>query len=98
MHYITVDERNPLQPHRPKGSDPNAAQSGGAYPGQSQGLRRRPVSQARNVTSLKGRVGLVRLRVGNWRVIMRDGTVLHILNTAGRGSVYRGETTEERLR
>ena len=57
-----------------------------------------PVSQARNVTSLKGRVGLVRLRAGNWRVIMRDGTVLHILNIAGRGSVYRGETTEERLR
>ena len=57
-----------------------------------------PVSQAGNVTSLKGRVGLVRLRAGNWRVIMRDGTVLHILNIAGRGSVYRGETTEERLR
>ena len=47
-----------------------------------------PSPQANNVTSLKGRSGLVRLRVGDWRVIMRDGTVLHILNVAGRGSAY----------
>ena len=47
-----------------------------------------PASQANNVTSLKGRGGLVRLRVGDWRIIMRDGTVLHILNVAGRGSAY----------
>ena len=47
-----------------------------------------PVSLANNVTSLKGRGGLVRLRVGDWRIIMRDGTVLHILNVAGRGSAY----------
>ena len=47
-----------------------------------------PASQAGNVASLKGRAGLVRLRVGSWRVIMRDGTVLHVLNVAGRGSAY----------
>ena len=47
-----------------------------------------PVSLANNVTSLKGQGGLVRLRVGDWRIIMRDGTVLHILNVAGRGSAY----------
>ena len=47
-----------------------------------------PASQGNNVTSLRGRGGLVRLRVGDWRVIMRDGTVLHILNVAGRGSAY----------
>ena len=47
-----------------------------------------PASQASNVTSLKGRGGLARLRVGNWRIIMRDGTVLHILNVASRGRAY----------
>ena len=45
-----------------------------------------PASQANNVTSLKGRSGLVRLRVGDWRIVMRDETVSHILNVAGRGS------------
>ena len=47
-----------------------------------------PASQANNVVALKGQQGLVRLRVGDWRIIMRDGTVLHILTIAGRGSAY----------
>ena len=47
-----------------------------------------PASQANNVTRLRGQGGLVRLRVGDWRVIMRDETVLLILDVASRGSVY----------
>ncbi len=47
-----------------------------------------PASQANNVTALKGRRG-VRLRVGDWRVIMdEDGNVLSILDIGPRGGVY----------
>lgn len=48
-----------------------------------------PASQANNVTRLKGQDELLRLRIGNWRVIMRDGTVLRILNVSSRGSAYK---------
>lgn len=48
-----------------------------------------PASQANNVTRLRRRYGLVRLRVGDWRVIMRDETVLRILNISSRGSAYK---------
>jgi mRNA interferase RelE/StbE len=47
-----------------------------------------PETQANNVTALKGREGL-RLRVGDWRVIMNDdGVVLAVLEIGPRGSVY----------
>lgn len=46
-----------------------------------------PASQANNVTALQGREG-IRLRVGNWRVIMRDGAVLAVLEVGPRGSIY----------
>lgn len=47
-----------------------------------------PKSQANNVTALKGREG-IRLRVGDWRVIMNDdGVVLAVLEIGPRGSVY----------
>jgi len=46
-----------------------------------------PGSQANNVMALVG-VDAVRLRVGDWRVIMQDGVVLDVLNIAARGSVY----------
>lgn len=46
-----------------------------------------PASQANNVKALQGREG-VRLRVGDWRVIMRDGEVLDVLKVGPRGSVY----------
>ena len=47
-----------------------------------------PASQANNVKSLKGREG-IRLRVGNWRVIMDDrDNVLAILDIGPRGSIY----------
>ena len=48
-----------------------------------------PAAQANNVTRLRGEDGLVRLRVGDWRVIMRDGTDLRILNVTSRGSAYQ---------
>ncbi len=47
-----------------------------------------PSSQANNVKSLKGREG-VRLRVGDWRIIMDDqGNVLAILDIGPRGAIY----------
>jgi mRNA interferase RelE/StbE len=49
---------------------------------------RDPASQANNVRSLKAREG-VRLRVGDWRVIMDDqGNVLAVLDIGPRGGVY----------
>lgn len=46
-----------------------------------------PQSQANNVTALTGREG-IRLRVGDWRVIMHDGEVLYVLKIGPRGGVY----------
>jgi mRNA interferase RelE/StbE len=47
-----------------------------------------PASLANNVTELKGRAG-IRLRVGDWRVIMDDdGTVLAVLEIGPRGGIY----------
>jgi mRNA interferase RelE/StbE len=46
-----------------------------------------PASQANNVKTLKGREG-IRLRVGDWRVIMHDGEVLDILDIGRRGGIY----------
>ena len=46
-----------------------------------------PQSQANNVTALVGREG-IRLRVGDWRVIMHEGEVLDVLKIGPRGGVY----------
>ena len=46
-----------------------------------------PSSQANNVKTLQGRDG-VRLRVGDWRVIMEDGIVLEVIEIGPRGSIY----------
>lgn len=46
-----------------------------------------PASQANNVKALKG-TDAIRLRVGDWRVIMNDGEVLAVLEVGPRGSVY----------
>ncbi len=46
-----------------------------------------PASQTNNVKSLKGREG-IRLRVGDWRVIMDDqGNVLAVLDIGPRGGI-----------
>jgi len=46
-----------------------------------------PSSQANNVKALQGRDG-IRLRVGDWRVIMLDGEVLDVLDVGPRGGIY----------
>ena len=45
-----------------------------------------PAALANNVKRLKGQDGLVRLRVGDWRVVMRDESVLQVLYVTSRGS------------
>ncbi|KRA55799.1 type II toxin-antitoxin system RelE family toxin [Devosia sp. Root635] len=46
-----------------------------------------PASQQNNVKALKG-TQAIRLRVGDWRVIMHDGTVLDIIDIGSRGGIY----------
>ena len=48
-----------------------------------------PAAQANNVTKLRGQAGLMRLRVGDWRVILRDERILQILPMRSRGGAYR---------
>jgi mRNA interferase RelE/StbE len=47
-----------------------------------------PESLANNVAAMKGRDGYMRLRVGDWRVIYRDGVVIDVVRIAPRGSAY----------
>jgi len=49
-----------------------------------------PASQANNVKSLRGTDDILRLRDGDWRIIMCDGVVLEILDIKARGSAYKG--------
>ena len=52
-----------------------------------------PASQANTITALQGRTG-IRLRVGDWRVIMDDdGNVLTVLDIGPRGGIYDGKGT-----
>lgn len=47
-----------------------------------------PASQANNIKALRGRNG-IRLRVGDWRIIMDDqGNVLAVLEIGPRGGIY----------
>ena len=46
-----------------------------------------PASQANNVMALTG-TSAIRLRVGDWRVIMEDDIVLLVLKIGPRGGVY----------
>jgi mRNA interferase RelE/StbE len=48
-----------------------------------------PASQANNVKALQGSEGILRLRVGDWRITMVDGVVLEILEIKPRGSAYK---------
>lgn len=48
-----------------------------------------PAVLANNVKALKGS-DAIRLRVGEWRVIMIDGTVVEVVRIATRGQVYEG--------
>lgn len=52
-------------------------------------LAETPEALAGNVTALKGGAGLMRLRVGDWRVIYTaDLVVLLVVKVAPRGSAY----------
>ncbi len=48
-----------------------------------------PATMSKNVKALTG-TDAIRLRIGDWRVIMIDGEVLDIIKIAARGSVYKG--------
>jgi len=48
-----------------------------------------PATQANNVKALKG-YDAIRLRIGDWRVIIRDGVVIDVLRIGPRGKVYKG--------
>lgn len=49
-----------------------------------------PMSLANNVKALAGMPGYLRLRVGDWRVILReDGLVVAVIRIAPRGEAYR---------
>ena len=48
-----------------------------------------PMSLDRNVTELKGRPGVVRLRVGDHRVLIRETEAeVHVLDIGPRGDIY----------
>lgn len=46
-----------------------------------------PASQANNVKALKG-TDAIRLRVGDWRVLMIEGEVIDVIKIAPRGGAY----------
>ena len=54
-----------------------------------QAYARNPAWQANNIARLQARDDLLRLRVGNWRVVMRDADALEILHIARRGNAYK---------
>ena len=47
-----------------------------------------PALQAANVRRLRGPARFLRLRVGDWRVVMRDADTLEILHIATRAQAY----------
>ncbi len=48
-----------------------------------------PSSLANNVKALRGEPGVLRLRVGDWRVLFtEDGVVVAVIRIAPRGNVY----------
>ncbi len=48
-----------------------------------------PGSQTNNVKTLWGTDQMLRLRVGDWRIIMCDDVVLESLDIKSRGSAYK---------
>ena len=48
-----------------------------------------PQSLGNNVKALKGNIGVLRLRIGDWRVVFTDeGKVIAIIKIAPRGGAY----------
>ena len=48
-----------------------------------------PASQANNVKALQGMDGMLRLRVGDWRIVICEGVVLEILDIKACGSACK---------
>lgn len=49
-----------------------------------------PAALANNVTALKGSDGLIRIRVGDWRVIVKEGAeLIDVLDVMPRGDDYK---------
>ena len=49
----------------------------------------KPESLANNVKALRGEPGVLRLRVGDWRVLFtEEGTVIAVIKIALRGDAY----------
>ena len=48
-----------------------------------------PASQASNIKALQGMDGMLRLRVGDWQIVMCDDVVLEIVDIKARGSAYK---------
>jgi len=48
-----------------------------------------PASKANNVKALQGMEGMLRLRVGDWRIVMCDDVVLEIVDIKVRGNAYK---------
>jgi len=51
-------------------------------------LAAEPSVLANNIKAMKGSGGLMRLRIGDWRVIYRDEVILDVIRIAARGSAY----------
>jgi mRNA interferase RelE/StbE len=49
----------------------------------------KPESLSRNIRTLIDYDGIVRLRVGDWRIFLRDEIVLLVLEVKSRGSAYK---------
>ncbi|GJE55031.1 type II toxin-antitoxin system RelE family toxin [Methylobacterium thuringiense] len=48
-----------------------------------------PLSFVNNVRTLKGEEGVLRLRVGDWRVLFTEsGEIIAVIRVAARGDVY----------
>lgn len=54
-----------------------------------------PAALANNVKPLTG-TDAIRLRVGDWRVIMLDGNVIDVLKIAPRGNAIKNRTRYDR--
>ena len=85
----SVCESRGVQPHGAEGPLADATELGETHQGQDQAYAEDPAAQANNVTALNGQGGLIRLRVGDWRVIIRDEAVLTILSVSSRGDAYK---------
>jgi mRNA interferase RelE/StbE len=51
-------------------------------------LATNPAALENNIVRLKGEEGMLRLRIGDWRVLYRDGLVIAVVRIAPRGSAY----------